>query len=187
MEILTYSELLKNAESLTDFDVKNYIRALNGPYFNEELKKAIYSTETDLQATIIANRLTYTPHNEEKETERRHRQAKRIKDLYDTLPNLPRNQYTGLTDDLKAFIVGATDDILGTLIQTKSLPDNIERPVWTNKRGSKANAWRFAEWAGFTPSEFNRCFAGTSIAYNDKCSPLQGSITDILDRYPQPK
>lgn len=185
MEILTYAELLKNAENLADFDIKNYIRALNGVYFNEELKKAIYNTEMDLQATIIATRLTNTPYNEAIGAEQRHRQAKRIKDLYDTLPNLPHNQYAGLANDLEAFVVGATDDILGIIIQTKSLPDNVNPPVWTKKRGSKADAWRFAEWANLTPSEFNRCFTGTKIAYNDKCSPLQGTITDILDKYPQ--
>lgn len=186
MEILTYEELLEKAENLTDLTLKQCIRALNGAYFNQDLRNAIYETETDLQATIIVDRITNAPHSEATEAERKYKQAKRIKELYDTLPELPRNPYIGLAENLTAFVAGTNDDVLGTIIQTKALPKGGTPPIWIKKRGSRADAWRFAEWAHLKVSQFNKCFTGTRIAHNDKCTPLQGSISDILDKFPQP-
>ena len=68
--------------------------------------------------------------------------------------------FPGIADAMKKYIAGGDDETISYVIRHKALPAGRSPLVWI---GTGADAGAFANALGFTPSSFNKCFAGHEL------------------------
>lgn len=97
-------------------------------------------------------------------------------------------QFKGIADELKPYMKGATEEIIGHIYTYKTLPEGAKPPKWTGK--TMADASRFMHWCGMKEAAIKKCIAGIDKLHrghkpSEAELELTGSIYDILKNYPK--
>lgn len=97
-------------------------------------------------------------------------------------------QFKGIAEELKPYMKGATDEIIGHIYTYKTLPEGARPPKWTGK--TIADASRFMHWCGMKEAAIKKCIAGIDKLHrghkpSEAELELAGSIYDILKNYPK--
>lgn len=106
-------------------------------------------------------------------------------DKHDDMKDL-RDKFEDIANQLKPYIKGATDEIIGYIYTYKTLPEGAKLPKWIGDNITEAS--RFMIWCNMKEAAITKCIAGIEKikpGHRPSQPQLTGSIYDILKNYPK--